>query len=347
MQDSINAAWKQGSDSNGTNYYYNYVTGESRWEAPDEMTTKVVDTWLKQVDTKNNVYYYNTRTEESRWLPPCSVCGEPAERYCADCEVSFCIKHFEPTHIIQPLPDPSFANHIWSLVQYEKDILAPGDAYCIECKTKRCTRMCTTCWDGYCDVCYQYVHRVGALRQHQYINYRRAKKGWICIRALQHGDLDYYVHGTTGEVTYEKPEELMTDLERTFYTNFKAHREAAEKYTQEIADLQIKLEAETYAKDMLLYDSLTREEKAEKKAKVVSSAEVINEAVKGADPVTGWVGKMFGVGNGLNYSTTGNYRKKMAAVDDRPRGVARTKYIEELLASAEEKALDEIRVKKT
>merc|ERR1711991_1163873 len=127
-------------------------------------------------DAKSNVYYYNTRTQESSWLPPCSVCGEPSERYCSDCEVSFCLKHLEPTHINTPLPDPSFADHVWSLVEYEKDVLKRGEQYCVECKTKKCTRMCTTCWDGYCDICFRHNHRVGALRNHQFIPYSRAKE---------------------------------------------------------------------------------------------------------------------------------------------------------------------------
>lgn len=335
---AINSAWKQGSDVNGINYYYNYVTGETSWEAPDNMRAKVVDTWIRNVDAKSNVYYYNTRTQESSWLPPCSVCGESAERYCSDCEVSFCLKHFEPTHINTPLPDPSFADHIWSLIEYEKDVLKAGEQYCVECKTKKCARMCTTCWDGYCDVCFRHNHRVGSLRNHQYIPYSRAKKGWFAIKGVMKGERDYYVHGATGEVTYEKPVDLMTETEYMYFTNFQAHKTAAEKYIEKIAKLQTDLEAATYAKDMLLYDSLTREEKQEKKAKVISSSEIVDAAVKGTSTGSyGLLGSLFGSGK-VKGTTDGDYRKKIASSNDRSRGSERTKYIEELLESSKDLA---------
>ena len=72
LKKTINSAWKQGAGPDGKNYYYNYVTGESSWEAPDNMELVVVDTWIKNIDAKGNVYYYNMQTEESSWLPPCS-----------------------------------------------------------------------------------------------------------------------------------------------------------------------------------------------------------------------------------------------------------------------------------
>jgi hypothetical protein len=75
LEETINASWKQGSDAAGKNYYYNYVTGASQWDPPDNMKTKIVDTWIKNIDVRGNVYYYNMQTGESSWLPPCSVCG--------------------------------------------------------------------------------------------------------------------------------------------------------------------------------------------------------------------------------------------------------------------------------
>merc|ERR1711916_77914 len=113
LEMTINSAWKQGAGVDGRNYYYNYVTGESSWDPPENMIAKVVDTWIKNVDARGNYYYYNMQTEESSWLPPCSVCGKEADMYCADCQVAFCQTHFEVLHVHEPLPDPEFANHVW------------------------------------------------------------------------------------------------------------------------------------------------------------------------------------------------------------------------------------------
>jgi hypothetical protein len=91
--------------------------------------------------------------------------------------------------------DESMANHQWSLTEFEKDKLDPGEVYCVECKCKRRSgrRMCTTCWDAYCDECYSYVHHVGALCTHKWIIYKKAKKRWMCVKGHVGGEQVYYV----------------------------------------------------------------------------------------------------------------------------------------------------------
>jgi len=211
------------------------------------------------------------------------------------------------------------------MCEYEKEILKPGDSYCIECKRKACARMCTTCWDGYCDPCFKLVHRLGALRSHQFVAYRRAKKGWICIKGRMAGEQDYYVNGTTGETTYEKPMDLMTEQEKVFYQNFLTHKAAAEEYTKKIEQLQIDLEAANYAKDMLLLEQLTRKEKEKpKKEKVISSNDIVKEVMKGGSGIMA----MF------RSATDIAYREKVLSADDRKRGQQRSEYIKELLDSA-------------
>ena len=87
MRATINASWKQGSDVNGRNYYYNYVTGESQWDCPEHFKVPVaINKWLKQLDDRQNVYYYNMQTQESSWLPPCTLCGDQSEKWCQECE---------------------------------------------------------------------------------------------------------------------------------------------------------------------------------------------------------------------------------------------------------------------
>ena len=147
------------------------------------------------------------------------------------------------------------------------------------------------------------------------------------MQAVTKGELDYYVHGTTGETTYDKPYDLMTDLERTFYDNFKNHQKTAEEYAAKIDKLQVDLEAASYARDMLLYDSLTREEKKEKKEKAIEKNEFIDEALNNK-------GGFFGMFQRKKEDM--DYRKKMLSADDRQRGKARSDYIQELLEQADE-----------
>ena len=38
---------KQGSDANGRNYYYNYVTGASQWDPPENWAINLADQWVR------------------------------------------------------------------------------------------------------------------------------------------------------------------------------------------------------------------------------------------------------------------------------------------------------------
>jgi hypothetical protein len=159
--------------------------------------------------------------------------------------------------------------------------------------------------------------------------FHRAKKGWMCIKGRMKGEQDYYVHGSTGQTTYEKPEDLMTEQEKVYYTNFKIHKEAAEEYTKKITELQIQLEAATYARDTLLYDSITKKEDGgakEKKVKVLGGSDILASAVKGS---TGGIMSFF------RSAADTAYRQKILASDDRARGKQRTDYIQNLLDSAD------------
>lgn len=180
MVATIAASWKQGCDTQGRNYYYNFVTGESSWEPPENWVMKAVDTWVRNKDDRGNIYYYNMQTEETRWLPPCSICSEESDKWCSDCSVAYCENHWISLH--GPDADQIMQDHVWSATQYDKDMLEPGQVYCLECKKRVATRMCTTCWDPFCDECFKYVHRTGALRLHKAMAYRRAKQSWMCVK---------------------------------------------------------------------------------------------------------------------------------------------------------------------
>ena len=201
MMATVASAWRQGSDTVGRNYFYNYITGESSWQPPEAWKVKPSEMWVRNKDDRDNVYYYNMQTGESRWLPPCCLCGVGSERWCVDCGVGFCLGCYDTQHVSDRMQA-----HEWSNMEMEKEALRPGEAHCCECKKRVAKVVCTTCWDPYCAECFRYVHHTGALKDHVPVNYKKAKAGWSCIKAKVEGDRDYFVHGTTGETTYDKPE---------------------------------------------------------------------------------------------------------------------------------------------
>ena len=60
--------------------------------------------------------------------------------------------------------DEDFKEHVWSLTEYEKDELKPGEIYCLECSKKPCAITCLECWDSYCKDCFKYTHASGNLK---------------------------------------------------------------------------------------------------------------------------------------------------------------------------------------
>jgi hypothetical protein len=237
MEATIKASWKQGSDVSGRNYYYNYVTGDSQWEAPPDWTIKPVDAWIRNINDRGQVYYFNQQTDESRWLPPCVECNGEAERWCKNCCLSYCVAHYTALHD-QEDGDPDMKDHTWAVAELEKEQLKAGEVYCIECKKRVCSRVCTVCWDNYCDYCFKYVHHVGDLKKHDSIPFRKAKRGWNTVKPRSKDESIYYVNGTTGETTFDKPRELMNAQELIYYDNFVNHKTAAEEHVVRIDALQ-------------------------------------------------------------------------------------------------------------
>ncbi|XP_060888476.1 WW domain-binding protein 4 [Labrus mixtus] len=75
--------WVEGQSDDGHTYYYNSVTGESRWETPEgfqghcstsaqpaQMKSSSAGTWMEAFSPEGYTYYYNTETGESSWEKP-------------------------------------------------------------------------------------------------------------------------------------------------------------------------------------------------------------------------------------------------------------------------------------
>ena len=292
---------------------------------------QVLDQWIRNIDARQNVYYYNQQTAESRWLPPCCICGLESMKFCSDCGVAYCEPDFDRNH--GPDADESMTNHAWSLTEYEKDKLMPGEIFCIECKRRAAKVMCTSCWDSYCDECFKFIHHIGALRTHKSIPYKKAKKGWMCVRARIQGETDYYVHGTTGETKYEKPEELMTDQERIYFSNFRQHQLAAEEQVKQIEKLQFDLEAVSYERDMILFEALQgggNVGKVLRKKEGAGGAGGAGEDVLKASMKKGGGGGLFSMFTGLS----ADYKQKLMRPNERPRGQTQSDYLKELIEKA-------------
>jgi len=77
------AGWTSGVDQqSGQTYYYNEVTGESRWETPpqDHGGAQTLPAgWTSGMDEASGAtYYFNEKTGQSQWEPPAKQQGAPA-----------------------------------------------------------------------------------------------------------------------------------------------------------------------------------------------------------------------------------------------------------------------------
>lgn len=279
-------------------------------EEKDFLKPHDYDFWVRTLDTQNNnsVYYYNTHSGESAWLAPCSVCFRSGEKWCIDCQCTYCDKHYAKKHRNEKDPNhAALRKHKWAKneTNTEREPLEQeGDTHCVECGVKVATKLCDTCWDAYCTRCFELVHHVGALKLHKGVNYRRAKKQWYCVKqALP--EPDYYVNGASGEKTFEKPPELMTELERVLSENFKTHKVAAEEYVKKVEELQFELEKIRYERDNLLLENaqLLQQSRAKPEASAAVAGKQSND----------------------------DYRQKLMNPSDRRRGEAKNNKIKEVI----------------
>uniref|UniRef100_A0A1A7YWB1 WW domain binding protein 4 n=1 Tax=Iconisemion striatum TaxID=60296 RepID=A0A1A7YWB1_9TELE len=83
--------WVEGLTDDGHTYYYNTITGESRWEKPadcqgeastsapfEQPESSSGSAWMEAVSPDGYTYYYNSETGESSWEKPADLPSDEA-----------------------------------------------------------------------------------------------------------------------------------------------------------------------------------------------------------------------------------------------------------------------------
>ena len=217
---------------------------------PNMKKPKDSDFWSRVHDEENDtIYYVNSLSNETRWLAPCSICYNQADKWCIQCSASYCLKHFASKHPLNEkefqdrnIDDPSITHenisfHQWSL--RELPSIETDEEICVDCNRRVATKLCSICWDAYCQGCFERVHHVGFLRDHKALNLKRARLTWYILPS---DSGETYVNGFTGEKRTEKPVELMTDVERALLQNWTSHQKTMEEFSERAEELEKQLE---------------------------------------------------------------------------------------------------------
>ncbi|KAJ1452136.1 hypothetical protein M885DRAFT_589200 [Pelagophyceae sp. CCMP2097] len=262
------SAWKMGSDEQGRNYFYNWVTGEESFDMPAGWTPNPKDVWVKNTDAKGNVFYFNQLTQQAQWLPPCATCYQfEARKVCLGCgEAPFCDACWDKAHVAEFCDaafDPAKEGHAWRGADLDKDVLLRGEAHCLVCEKRKATVVCRVCRDHYCAPCFADVHAVGKLATHDTMPYDAARRGWQEVPGRVDGEQTYYFNVSTGENSYDKPEDLMLEAELAEHRQFKKFQASATDYCRQVDELQVEIERLQYDKDTTLF-SLKSKQSAER-----------------------------------------------------------------------------------
>lgn len=254
LKQMVNQGWKLGSDDRGTNYWYNWVTGESTWTKPPGWKIKQDEVWVKNKDSKGNVYYFNQLTNETKWLPPCQICNKDmGKRVCLDCDFTiYCVSCYEQHH--ERLGDEGAA-HKYKAADIDKEELQRGETYCVKCSVSAAKRVCKVCKDAFCNDCFKDTHSVGNLQKHPWVTWQDFKKGWQEVKGRVDGEKDYFFNATTGETSFDKPEDLMLEEELEEHRMHVKYKKENDKNLKRIEKLTEKVAQFQYEKDQLWFEA--------------------------------------------------------------------------------------------
>jgi len=254
LKQMVNQGWKLGSDDRGSNYWYNWVTGESTWTKPPGWKIKQDEVWVKNQDSKGNVYYFNQLTNETKWLPPCQICNkEMGKRVCLDCDFCiYCVSCYESHH---EMLGEEGKQHKYKAADIDKEELQRGETYCVKCNVSAAKRVCRVCREAFCDDCYKDIHSVGNLQKHPWVTWKEFKKGWQEVKGRVDGEKDYFFNATTGETSFEKPEDLMLEEELEEHKMHIKYKKENDKNLKRIEKLTEKVAQYQYEKDQLWFEA--------------------------------------------------------------------------------------------
>ncbi|CAM9976055.1 unnamed protein product [Ectocarpus sp. 6 AP-2014] len=264
--DYLLKAWKLGYDQdNARNYWFNHVTGESSLERPEGWIILPSERWKKQTNDKGLAYYLDLETGETHWFPPCEQCYKrEGEKVCMDCEEQvYCGRCWTMAH-----KEEHMAGHVWKGADSGKyysetarffEDLSPGERHCVDCGFRKAKWVCLQCKDALCGECNARIHGSGHRKNHQVETYAKSKKGWQTVEGRTDNEPTYYFNASTGESTFDKPQDLMLPEELVEHLRFLKYKETSEKYVQKIEKLQFQLEELMYEKDKIAYQEENEE----------------------------------------------------------------------------------------
>eukprot|EP01040_Poterioochromonas_malhamensis_P003277 gene3277-3493_t len=312
--------WVRTVDASGTIYYYNTMSGETSWLPICSICAKPSEQWCIQCNTAfcQRHLVKKHQPKKTTKLPPIPAAkgggkGKKGNKGLDD------VSSLDSGSVTIDTDGSDLLNHEWSAMEVPdpnlplRPRLEEGQEYCLLCALKIADVVCGTCWDPYCNECFKKTHRIGTLKRHVPLPQEEVRAGWFVVRASG-GNPEYYVNGETGESTYEKPRQLMSELEGKFYDGWKSEEAEVEVLVKMIEETQFELEQAKYDKDRMIADMTNMTANFKVKAAAAVNTGVDIEAVFGQ-----------------SQNNQSEYRQILLNPSDRKRGQARTQYIKSLL----------------
>ncbi|CAB1110547.1 unnamed protein product [Ectocarpus sp. CCAP 1310/34] len=171
------------------------MTRESSLERPEGWIILPSERWRKQTNDKGLAYYLDLETGETHWFPPCEQCYKrEGEKICMDCEEQvYCGRCWTMAH-----KEEDMAGHVWKGADSGK---------------MPCAASVTLEFTG--------VDTARTTKSRRTPSPRKAGR--------TDNEPTYYFNASTGESTFDKPQDLMLPEELVEHLRFLKYKETSEK----------------------------------------------------------------------------------------------------------------------